>query len=121
MGSGITRTKIPTRTSSHLRSDLPYALWRVSATPCVMRVGHSSTEKSLTLTSARCRFDAFVTVDGGTLYQRDLSLFDLAVVVLEANSIDIEDPALGGRGAALGALWRGGRRSEKPGDPPEVW
>ena len=121
MGPGITRTKVPARTSSYFRSDLAYALWKVSATPGVMRVGHSSTEKSLTLTSAKCGFDAFVTVDGGLPYQRDLSLFDLAVVVLEANSNDIEDPALGGRGAALGALWRGGPRSEKPGEPPEVW
>ncbi len=90
MDPGITRTKVPARTSSYFRSDLAYTLWKVLTTLRVMRVGPSSTEKSLTLTSAKCGFDAFVTVDGGLPYQRDLSLFDeqgLACVVPEGHTL----------------------------------
>ena len=43
------------------------------------------------LEAAGKEFDAFVTTDRGIPHQQDLSLFDLAVIVLEAKSNSYED------------------------------
>lgn len=46
------------------------------------------------LEAARHEFDVLLTADRGTPYQQDLSRIDLAVVILEAKSNDIEDLSL---------------------------
>jgi hypothetical protein len=54
-------------------------------------------------------FDAFVTTDRGLPYQQNLSLFDLAVVVLEGKSNSYEDLAslMDRTNAALGEVVSG--------------
>jgi hypothetical protein len=58
------------------------------------------------LEAAGKEFDAFVTTDRGLPYQQNLSLFDLAVVVLEAKSNSYEDltSLMDGANAALGKV-----------------
>ena len=43
------------------------------------------------LRTAEHEFDAFLTVDKGIPHQQDLSRFDLAIVVLRADSNSFED------------------------------
>lgn len=57
----------------------------------VQQAGWSGLGNGRLLEVAQRRFDVFVTVDQGLRYQQDISGFQIAIVVLEAPTNDIED------------------------------
>lgn len=54
-------------------------------------VGWSGLRNGRLLAAAQLRFDVFVTVDRSIAFQRDVATLDLAVVILEAASNDIDE------------------------------
>ena len=57
----------------------------------VAEMGWSGTRNGALLRLAAAKFDIFLTVDQGILYQQDLSGLDLAPAVVKATSNDIND------------------------------
>jgi hypothetical protein len=75
----------------------------------VTEMGWTGTKNGPLLRQAAAEFDAFLTVDQGIEFQQSLTGLDLVVVVMAAQSNDVDDlrPLIPGVLAALGSVKRG--------------